>query len=168
MLRDAVLYENPVLSLYIFLGWMHCIYYSSVRLVPVYITGFLIFLLLDGYFQHGTNTARNMGYSPVSLQEMLLALLSNSQSRQLNPLLTEKVAKATESRETEDEAEPFDHREFPFSDRNAYKKPQIEAALVMRSKDSRKERREGKFMDTYAHTRHLCGIFSNRFFRAEI
>jgi hypothetical protein len=73
---------------------------------------------------------------------MLFALLSNSKSRKINPLLREKIARS--AKENEEDSEPFDHREFPFSDRNEYKKRHIEEALVMRSNNARKEKREGK------------------------
>jgi hypothetical protein len=36
MIRDAVLYVNPLMSMYIFVTWMHCVWCSSLRLAPVY------------------------------------------------------------------------------------------------------------------------------------
>lgn len=144
--RDAVLYEQPLKSLYIFLGWMHCAINSSVRFVPAYVVGFLIILLLEGYVLHAANESRSGGYSPVSIQELLLALLQSNKSRQIRPLLREKKVRKEFSKEENDggDGDPCDHMEFPFSDRYEYKRRSIEDSLVTRHTSARKEKLEGK------------------------
>ena len=122
---------------------MHCVWSASLRLVPVYVIGFLVLLLLDGYFRHCANRMRNSGYTPVSLTEILLAVASTAQSKQMQPLLTEKRPHRDADDSTLD-VEPYDHLEFPFSDGNAYKKRTIEETLIQRSSGTRRDKQKGK------------------------
>ena len=139
------MYEKPMMSLYLFAAWMHCVISCSMRFVPAYFVGFLIFLYLDSYHEHVRSHARHHGYSPVTLQEILMALLadSSSGSRHLTPL---RVAKrAREGKEKSFTAKPLDHREFPFSERFEYRKRSIEDALVSRAAPQHKRmRKDGK------------------------
>ena len=133
---------NPLFSLYIFCAWMHCVWSSSLRLAPVYFIGFLVLLLLDGYCVCGGNSARNFGFNPVSLQEILQIVLSTTSSNRMEPLKVDKRPKSTTG--TDFDTEFHDHHEFPFSDRTTYRKRTIEEALVKRSAGTRKEREEGE------------------------
>jgi hypothetical protein len=142
MIRDAVLYVNPLMSLYIFVTWMHCVWCSSLRLAPVYFIGFLILILLDGYLRYGPSSIRNLGYSPVSIQEIILSLLNTTSSSQIQPILAEKKVKTSSGCQDFD-TERLDHMEFPFSDGSEYKKRTIGEVLVKRSTSGRREQREG-------------------------
>lgn len=142
MIRDAVLYVNPLMSLYIFVTWMHCVWCSSLRLVPVYFVGFLILILLEGYLRYGPNSSRNLGFSRVSLQEIVLCLLNTTSSSQIQPILAEK--KAISSTGCHDfDTDRLDHMEFPFSDGKEYRKRAIGEVLVKRSTSGIREQREG-------------------------
>jgi hypothetical protein len=122
---------------------MHCVWSSSLRLAPVYFIGFLVLLLLDGYFRHCANCIRTSGYTPVSLTEILLAIANTAQSKQMQPLLTEKRPRRDADESTLD-VEPYDHLEFPFSDGNEYKKRTIEETIVERSSSTRRDKQKGK------------------------
>ncbi|KAI2503295.1 Protein kinase C conserved region 2 [Fragilaria crotonensis] len=141
LLHDAVLYVNPLVSVYVFGSWMHCVWSASLRLAPVYFIGFLVLLLLDGYFRHCANRIRTSGYTPVSLTEILLAIANTAQSKQIKPLLAEKRPRRDADESTLD-VEPYDHLEFPFSDGNEYKKRTIEETLVERSSSTRRDKQK--------------------------
>ena len=144
-MQDAVVYEKPMMSSYLFAAWMHCVYLSSVRLVPVYFVGLLIFLLLETYTLHSRNMASHLGYAPVTLKEIFMALVNDEQSNYIEPLLTTKRLK-TCRRDSDIEIEAHDHREFPFSERNAYPKLSVEESVVRRQNSVyKRDRKEGEY-----------------------
>lgn len=147
---DAILYEKPIMSCYLFLSWMHCVYADSMSLVPMYFVGFLIFLLLDSYNEHCIKPARHHGYTSLTLTEVLRALMTDaaSEARKLEPLLMAK--KARDDRNKHFELEPLDHREFPFSERFEYRKrPTEESMMTKRVQPGKKARKQGRYFATY-------------------
>jgi hypothetical protein len=123
---------------------MHCVFNSSVRLAPVYFLGFLILLLIQNYFLFALKPSRNLGYSPLTVQELVMALLYTKKSHAMQSALAHKRAKQESSERSEHYVEPLDHREFPFSERNEYKKLSIAEALVRKHSKDKKEKKEGK------------------------
>ncbi len=76
VLMDAVFYEKPMMSFYLFLAWMHCIQANSVRLVPAYFIGYLIYLFCDSYMRYNQDAKCHLGYQPVTLKEVLRVLIN--------------------------------------------------------------------------------------------
>lgn len=149
LVKDAVCYKKPLLSLYFFLTWMHCVIANSVRLVPAYFVGLLIFFMIDNYNWYILNESSNLGYVPPTISEIFMALVFDSHSGSFAPLLTRKKARdalqrrsihdgqqVTGSRTFEGE---IHHREFPFSDKMLYPKIAVEEALVKRHRSSKGE-----------------------------
>ena len=134
------------MSVFVFTAWMHCVISNSMRLVPVYGVAMMILLLLHSYNEHVLRPARHHGYTPLTIQEIFMTLMTDSSvgSRNLGPLVVPK--KPRETIEQRFAVEPMDHREFPFSERHAYPKPPIDTLLVKRSASTKKGRKDGTFV----------------------
>eukprot|EP00547_Thalassionema_nitzschioides_P007542 CAMPEP_0194205528 /NCGR_PEP_ID=MMETSP0156-20130528/4774_1 /TAXON_ID=33649 /ORGANISM="Thalassionema nitzschioides, Strain L26-B" /LENGTH=1402 /DNA_ID=CAMNT_0038931819 /DNA_START=177 /DNA_END=4385 /DNA_ORIENTATION=+ len=143
-LRSAVLYERPMISLYIFATWMHCVINLSIRLVPVYFIGLLIFLLIGSYFHFALSPTRTLGFKRLSLQELGLALIETNKSRHsMGTLSIEKEAKS-DYEELKTNYKIIDHGEFPFSSGEKYKRLTSTEAVIRKNRSSRqgKSKRE--------------------------
>lgn len=139
---DTVLYERPLMSLYIFMTWMHCVYTDSVKLAPAYFVGFLIFFLFNNYETFNRDESRYLGYDPPTIQELLYAMVSRAEQEHVRPLLVEKnISRKSQrnpfekqqsgySQDLSGDIEPLDHREFPFSDKLEYPRFRPEDAIV--------------------------------------
>lgn len=84
VLFDAVLYEKKMMSLYLFFSWMHCVQSNSVRLVPAYFIGYLIYLFCDSYMRYNQDAKRHLGYQGVTLKEVISALVNVKQNGRKN------------------------------------------------------------------------------------
>ena len=153
---DAVMYEKPYISLYLFLAGMHCVLTESVSKVPPYIMGFVIILYLENYKHYVADTLYNEGYQPLTMLEVFKALVSKTGSgdKYFEPILVTKRAKRRSNRRnprtlrriqadslgstSNDDGENLlmDHKEFPFSDREAYPKFSVENALAPSSRNN--------------------------------
>lgn len=146
---DAVMYEKPLLSLYLFISWMHCVYSVSVRLAPVYFVGYLIFHLFDNYEKYNKSEVCHLGYAPLTLQELLYSLVSPPKCENMHSIQVDKKAVKQNSNnrrglshapsssnvsdavdEEGGDVKPIDHREFPFSEKFEYPMFRPVAAIV--------------------------------------
>lgn len=143
MFLDAVLYERPLVSFYMFFAGMHCIIASSVRLVPPYWVGFLLIQLFLNHQHYVQNDGYNLGYRPLTLWEIAKALLyrTDRDFPCLEPAFIAKRTKQRKNKESslvlrkeqkdgDEQAFEYDHREFPFSERDTYPKFAVEDALA--------------------------------------
>jgi hypothetical protein len=124
---DCILYENPLMSLYLFSCSMHCVWLNSVRLVPPYVVGWLIYMLVENYLLYNVSAAGNLGYKPLTMMEILKGLLRDGRDKKFNfrPLIVQKRARKhapSKNKEEEGDIELINHREFPFSERFEYHK----------------------------------------------
>jgi hypothetical protein len=141
MMLDAVLYERPLVSFYMFFAGMHCIIASSARLVPPYWVGFLLIQLILNHQYYVQGDGFNLGYRPLTLWEIGKALVYRT-DREFPCLEPAYIAKRTKQRKNKDKASKkeqkdgedqvteYDHREFPFSERDTYPKFAVEDALA--------------------------------------
>eukprot|EP00543_Licmophora_paradoxa_P013926 CAMPEP_0202477968 /NCGR_PEP_ID=MMETSP1360-20130828/94213_1 /ASSEMBLY_ACC=CAM_ASM_000848 /TAXON_ID=515479 /ORGANISM="Licmophora paradoxa, Strain CCMP2313" /LENGTH=985 /DNA_ID=CAMNT_0049105227 /DNA_START=745 /DNA_END=3702 /DNA_ORIENTATION=- len=138
--QDAVMYEKPILSLYLFMSWMHCVYLSSMRLVPVYTVGTLVYMLVENYRTFILHRGSHLGYSPVTLREIFMSLLTDGA---MEPFVVAKKVKHRSTGDSIIEVETRDHREFPFSEKVDYPKLTVEESVLRRhTGGGRKERKE--------------------------
>jgi hypothetical protein len=124
---DCILYENPLMSLYLFSCSMHCVWLNSVRLVPPYFVGWLIYLLFENYLAYSVSPAGNLGYKPLTIMEIFKGLLRDGRDKKFNfrPLVAQKRPRKfapSKNKEDEGDIELINHREFPFSERFEYHK----------------------------------------------
>ncbi len=123
---DCILWENPLMSLYLFSTNMYCVYVNSVRLVPPFFIGWLIYLLYENYRANNVAIAGHLGYRPLSIMEVFYGLVRDSKGNKQNfkPILVKKRARkqviGDDGKMTD--IEMANHREFPFSERFTYHK----------------------------------------------
>jgi hypothetical protein len=147
--KDMILYEKPLFSLYIFSTWMLCVYHNSAKLAPSFFVGYLIMNMISNYYYFNLSEQNNLGYTPLTIQEMANSLVKDQDTGNMKPLLAKKKAKNIAARpapsvpdrshpsicEIED-IEPMDHREFPFSERHEYRKFTVDDALAYNKRTS--------------------------------
>lgn len=142
---EAVLYEKPLVSLYLFITWMHCVYLDSVKLAPAYFIGYLILCLFNNYETFNQDQTRDLGYRPPTLQELLYSMISRGDQDNMQPLLVAKKVVNSQpnlferqqsisvhgySQDFSGDIEPLDHREFPFSEKLEYPRFRPEDAIA--------------------------------------
>lgn len=163
LILDTVMYRKPLISLYLFAAGMHCVISSSIRMVPPYWVGYLLILMLSNHRHFVLQQDYNVGYKPLTLWELMMGCLFHYRPEcpSFNQIFLQKRTKQRRGRskmnqrlrrlgsleggennendpEKEVEIVPLDHREFPYSDRDAYPKFSVEDALKAKSKGSRR------------------------------
>lgn len=149
LVLDAILYESPLVSLYLFCASLHCVTVSSMRWVPPYVVGYIIILLFKNYWFYVENEEYNCGYQPLTMWEVFNAVVYDNKHHEskFESISVAKRAKRrankkaqnlgrVESGGEDDEKEVLavDHHEFPFSDRVTYPRFGVEHALAPSSK----------------------------------
>jgi hypothetical protein len=153
---DAILYGKPYLSMYLFIGGLYIVWMEAVRLVPPYMLTYLLILYVENYYHYVVNTDYNEGYRQLTILEVFYGLIFNAMDgpvRYFQPVMVDKKAKKRGNQRNQggrnlrrtpslkgmdkmdaatpdDEAAPMDHREFPFSEGNAYPKFSVEDSLA--------------------------------------
>lgn len=121
---DSILYENPIMSLYLFCASMHCVWLNSVRYVPPYFIGWLIYMMFESYMTYNVSPVGNLGYKPLSIMEIAKGAIRDGRDKKFNfqPITVQKRARKTGKDGKEPDIELQNHREFPFSERFEYLK----------------------------------------------
>ena len=101
---DALLYERPHISLYLFLAFQHCIYANVVRMVPPYFSGYVILLFLDNYRHFNVSEKFTLGYKPLTVKEIFVGLIKDGKSEKPNFQAIE-VKKRAKKRATKNRAQ---------------------------------------------------------------
>jgi len=73
--RDIRQWQNPAMSAFIFLAWMHCIYLNAFSLVPAYAMLYFLLLLMRNYAKYGADGPCLRGFTPPSWEELFMALI---------------------------------------------------------------------------------------------
>lgn len=87
--KDTVMWQNPAISMFVFIGWMNCVSANSVALVPAYFTGYLFIVSARNYARYNINAKSNRGFLPLTFEELLASLLlggPNSSKHYMKPL----------------------------------------------------------------------------------
>jgi len=108
---DALLYERPHISFYLFLAFQHCIYSNIVRMVPPYWTGYILLLFLDNYVHFNTSERFTLSYKPLTIQEIFIGLVKDGKSDNpnFNPVEVKKRAKKKISKNKKEAQAPTDN-----------------------------------------------------------
>jgi hypothetical protein len=159
LVLNAVMYEYPLISLYLFGAGMHCVWSSSIRLLPPYAVGYVLILFLQNHQHYVAETKYNLGYRPLTLWEVargfffhyrpdtpnfdVIRLQKRTKKRKnkgkpavqkgrRNNSVDSAISNTSNEADPDKEVEiePLDHREFPFADRDAYPKFAVEDALA--------------------------------------
>lgn len=163
LILDAILYEKPYISAYLFVGGLYLIWMEAVRLVPPFWLMYFMIQYWENYYHFVVETSYNEGYQQLTALEVFYGLLFNSMRSDRNyfrPIILPKRAKKRGGRarhatgktlrrfdsdlmdDTTAEDEDIaleDHKEFPFSHRDGYPKFGVEDSLAP-SKSGGKEK----------------------------
>lgn len=151
---DCILWENPLMSLYLFSTNMYCVVQNSVRLVPPFFIGWLIYLLYENYRQNNVAVAGHLGYRPLSIMEIFNGLIRDGKGgkHHFKPIIVKKRPRkqvlGEDGKMTD--IEMANHREFPFSERFTYHKfaasDAIAAGPAKTGKKGKKAGAAGRFL----------------------
>ena len=161
---DLILWKNPLLSMQVFVAWMHCVYVGSFSLVPFYISLFLFLTMMRTYTFYGSHGPVQRGFIPPSIEE-ILATLVKGDSTAIVPLKVKSIKKGAlisrpetyrekaslfftqvlgfKAHLDDDEDDDY-HMEFPYSrglrdpitGHVLYPKFSVEESLVIKSKNA--------------------------------
>lgn len=137
IISDISGWVNPTFSLYVFVGWMHCVYRASIALALPYFFGFIIMWLVRNYATFVIGSYTHKGYAPPTILELILALFGLKAIRPLHvkkhsgqdpPPMPQRpiankmyIAAGFKENEAFLDEEGF-HLEFPFSDGDRHRK----------------------------------------------
>ena len=146
MILDMILYENPLMSLYLFSCSMYCVWLNSVRLVPPFFIGWIIYMFVENYYMYNITTEGNLGYKTLTVVEIFKGLVRDGKDRKFNfqPLHCKKRARkqiTSKTNEGDHDIELMNHREFPFSERFEYHK--FSAAQALAPSPAAKSKKDG-------------------------
>lgn len=148
LVLDCILYENPFMSVYLFVTSMYCVYQNSIRLAPPFFVGFLIYLLVENNMYFNGSEEGNLGYRALTIPEVFYGLVFDGKNpkRKFNSILVKKRPRRQVIGEDGKiiDIELQNHREFPFSERFAY--PKFSAADAIASTPST-NKKKGKKKD---------------------
>ena len=85
LIREMREWENPFISGFVFLGWMHCIYSNSFALVPAYLVSYFMLHLIRNYAFYGTDRPEHRGFIPPSWEEMFFGLIRHPETHPETP-----------------------------------------------------------------------------------
>jgi C2 domain len=74
-LRATRQWQNPAMSAFVFLSWMHCVYANSFSLVPAYTMVYFLLFLMQNYAKYCTDAPGQRGFIPPSWEELFMALV---------------------------------------------------------------------------------------------
>jgi hypothetical protein len=146
LILDCILYENPLMSLYLFITSMYCVYQNSVRLVPPFLVGWIIYIFVENHVYFNGTINGHLGYQALTIKEVFYGLVRNGKGNKqsFNAIMVQK--RARRSVEGEDgkmiDVELQNHREFPFSERFEY--PKFAAADAIAPSPSTKKKKAKK------------------------
>lgn len=144
LVLDCILYENPLMSLYLFVSGMYCVYVNSVRYVPPLFIGWMIYLFVENQIYFNGNTTGHLGYQALTIKEVFYGLVRDGKGKKAY-FETIKVDKRPRKSIMGEDGKMIDvelqnHREFPFAERIEY--PKFTAAEAIARSPARKDKKE--------------------------
>jgi len=85
----------PSISGFVFLAWMHAVYFNTVRYVPGHVVVFVLLHLLKNYAYYAMDSPLQNGFLAPTLEELYCALLKGAKKRKvpcIDPLTVEREA----------------------------------------------------------------------------
>lgn len=146
-IRDSILYENPLMSLYLFITSMYSIWMNSVRYVPAFATGWIVLNMMDSYKSHCESTSGNLGFRPLTIKEIFLGFVKNDKGNKqyFKPIQVKKRPRGSILLDNgkKGDIELTNHREFPFSERFEYHKFSAAEAIAPSPSEKKKQKKDG-------------------------
>jgi len=146
LILDCILYENPLMSLYLFATGMYCVYVNSVRYVPPSFIGWLIYLFVENQIYFNGATSGHLGYQALTIKEVFYGLVRDGKGKKayFETIRVEKRPRKSVMGEDGKmvDVEIQNHREFPFAERIEY--PKLTAAEAIARSPAKKDKKEKK------------------------
>lgn len=76
--RETRQWQNPAMSAFVFLSWMHCIFANAFSLVPAYVMLYFLLLLMRNYAKYSIDGPGVRGFIPPTWEELFMALVRGS------------------------------------------------------------------------------------------
>ena len=86
---------HPSISGFVFLAWMHAVYFNTVRYVPGHVVVFFLLHLIKNYAYYAMDSPLQNGFLVPSLEELYYALMRGTRKRKkpcIQPLTVEREA----------------------------------------------------------------------------
>jgi len=148
LILDCILYENPLMSIYLFSTSIYCVYLNSVRLAPPFFVGWLIYLLVENNIYFNGTQEGNLGYQGLTIKEIFYGLVFGGKNDEykLNPISVKKLPRRQVIGENGKciDIELQNHREFPFSERFEYPKFSAADAIASSPAANKKSKKKDK------------------------
>lgn len=179
---DAILYEKPYISIYLFCGGLYLVWMEAARLVPPFCLMYVMIQYWENYNHFVLKRSYNEGYQQLTILEVLHGLLFDSTKSAPGNFKAIHVMKRAkkqggrgrragvrslrrmESLEGDESVEEDDqdialedHKEFPFSHAEGYPKFGVEDSLAPSKAGGKSDGIESN--DTYRDSSHYFGIF---------
>mmetsp|Transcript_5729 Transcript_5729/g.10317 ORF Transcript_5729/g.10317 Transcript_5729/m.10317 type:complete len:902 (+) Transcript_5729:157-2862(+) len=153
---DVVRWRNPILSLYLFCGWMHFVVTDSATFLPAFILSLILIFMARNYMKYHVNSAASNLFGHRTIGDMTRILFKRDNSKVQTPHIHQRnscsILESVFLRifgtpqvdaTPKDSWKREDHAEFPFSTGSAYcKLSSVEAAarpIWEAARDSRYE-----------------------------
>jgi len=150
---DAIFYEKPYISLYLFIGGLCLVWTEAVRLVPPFWLMYAMIQYWENYYHFVVQTSYNEGYRQLTILEVLNGLVFNSMQNKEGNFKSIEIRKRAKKRgprsggqrnlrrfdsldggdeqaADDEDIQMEDHKEFPFSHRYGYPKFGVEDSLA--------------------------------------
>lgn len=151
---DAIFYEKPYISLYLFVGGLCLVWTEAVRLVPPFWLLYAMIQYWENYCHFVIQSSFNEGYQQLTAREVFNGLVFNSMQNREGNFKSIEIAKRAKKRgprnsgqralrrfesldagdeqaaADDEDLAMEDHKEFPFSHRYGYPKFGVEDSLA--------------------------------------
>jgi hypothetical protein len=149
LILDCILYENPLMSLYLFVTNMYCVYLNSIRLIPPFLVGWLIYIFVENHSYFNGGMEGHLGYQALTIKEVFYGLVRNGKNgkQDFHPILVKKRARRSVMGEDGKliDVELQNHREFPFAERFEYPKFAAADAIAPSLATQKKKGEKGSY-----------------------
>lgn len=79
--RNICLWENKIISGFVFVAWMHCVYTASVTYIPGHLLTLLLLYLWKNYANYAMESPVQNGFLQPSWEELFLSLLLGNEGQ---------------------------------------------------------------------------------------
>jgi len=137
-----MLYDTPLISVYVFVGWMSMVYFNKPNLVPAFFSSIILIIIFDrNYVAFSSDQSLPKAYKALSMTDIISMLCLGHRTVITNdsvPNLSCADLHTYQKLMEESRHDESDHQEFPFSRRRQYKRANIGQMLVPRSQKNQK------------------------------
>lgn len=155
LLRDTMSYKNPLISCYVFMGWMSLVYFNRITLVPSFVVSLLMIVFYRNYLSFlNDKKDLEMRFKPLSMGDMV-AMLWHGHTQQVSDQSPEVICANLDTYRALVEQSRHDdehHQEFPFSHPERHRQAILGEMLVPSQAQKNKGTIVGKVILLHLYT----------------